>query len=145
MTTINNIIQAQKLLESYISHQNTSDREDLAKMQGLMNFLGNPQNDLKIIHIAGTSGKTSTAYYVAALLNAAGFSAGLTVSPHIDKPSERAQINLKNLNDDEYCEKLSQFINIIEKYPVKPSYFELLIAFAFWIFNECFCLLVMDG
>jgi dihydrofolate synthase/folylpolyglutamate synthase len=135
MPIINDISQAQLVLESYISRSNSA-RHNLGRMKKLMNFLENPQECIKVIHIAGTSGKTSTAYYVAALLKAAGHSTGLTVSPHITRPSERAQINLSVLDDKEYCEKLGQFIDIIESSGIKPSYFELLVAFAFWIFQQ---------
>ncbi|HTE57309.1 MAG TPA: hypothetical protein VK694_01075 [Verrucomicrobiae bacterium] len=51
----------------------------LDRMRQLMDYLGNPQDSYKAIHIAGTSGKTSTAYYVASLLRQAGFKVGLTV------------------------------------------------------------------
>lgn len=136
MPIITDINQAQSVLESYIFHKADSARNNLDRMRKLMDFLGNPQEKMKVIHIAGTSGKTSTAYFTAALLKAAGYSTGLTVSPHISKPSERAQIGLSALDDKEYCGKLSQFIDIVESSNIKPSYFELLVAFAFWIFSQ---------
>jgi dihydrofolate synthase / folylpolyglutamate synthase len=56
----------------------------LDKMYELLELIGSPQNQLKVVHVAGTSGKTSTCYYTAGLLKAAGKKVGLTVSPHID-------------------------------------------------------------
>lgn len=99
-----------------------------------MQFLGNPQDSLRVVHVAGTSGKTSTCYYLAGLLQAGGYTVGLSVSPHIDVVSERAQINLTPLPDAEYCRELSEFLALLENFDQRPSYFEVLVAFAFWLF-----------
>jgi dihydrofolate synthase/folylpolyglutamate synthase len=106
----------------------------LERMQKLMDALGNPQNSYKVIHVAGTSGKTSTSYYMAALLKAAGKKVGLTVSPHIDEVNERVQINLKPLSESAFCREFSVFLNLVDKTTLNPTYFELLVAFAFWEF-----------
>ncbi|HET8708904.1 MAG TPA: hypothetical protein VFL85_01335, partial [Candidatus Saccharimonadales bacterium] len=82
----------------------------LDTMRQFMGFLGNPQNDLKIVHVAGTSGKTSTCYYAAALLKAAGYKVGLTVSPHVDEVNERVQINSEPLPEREFCNALGEFL-----------------------------------
>jgi len=101
-----------------------------------MDYLGNPQEKLRIIHVAGTSGKTSTAYYVAALLQAPGTTVGLTVSPHVDEVNERVQINLEPLPETEFCSELTDFLKLIKKSKLQPSYFELLVAFAYWVFAK---------
>ncbi len=108
----------------------------LDRMRTLLKFLGNPQNNYKVIHIAGTSGKTSTAYYMAAFLQAAGQKAGLTISPHVDEVNERVQINLEPLDEKVFVNKLSEFLDIIDQSSIKPTYFELLVAMAFWHFAE---------
>lgn len=108
----------------------------LDRMIQLMNYLGNPQNNYHVIHVAGTSGKSSTCYYTASLLKEAGYTVGLTVSPHVDQISERAQINMQPLDEPAYCQKFSEFMGIVEASAVEPSYFELLIAFAYWLFAE---------
>src|SRR5262245_11235196 len=97
----------------------------------LMDYLGNPQDKLKTVHIAGTSGKSSTAYYAAALLKAAGKKVGLTVSPHVDEINERVQINGTPLSETEFCSELTVFLELIKKSGLQPSYFELVVAFAF--------------
>ena len=81
--TIKNFAEVNEVLLPYVplvarhtGHQTTLDR-----IIPLMEMLGNPQNNLRVIHIAGTSGKTSTAYYMAGLLQAGGKKTGLTVSP----------------------------------------------------------------
>jgi dihydrofolate synthase / folylpolyglutamate synthase len=106
----------------------------LERMQKLMAELGNPQDTYRTIHVAGTSGKTSTSYYLTSLLKAAGQKVGLTISPHIDEVNERVQINLQPLTEKKFCQEFSVFLNIVEKTNIKPTYFELLVAFAFWHF-----------
>lgn len=96
-----------------------------------MKFLGDPQDTLKVIHIAGTSGKTSTAYYAAALLGQAGAKVGLTVSPHVDEINERVQINMVPLPEAEFCALLGDFLDRVERSGIDPSYFELMVAFAY--------------
>ena len=106
----------------------------LERMSHLMNYLGNPQNTIKIIHVAGTSGKTSTSYYIASMLKLAGFRTGLTVSPHLTQVNERVQIDLVPLPEAAYAQAFEAFMNIIENLDVTPTYFELLVAFAYWVF-----------
>lgn len=108
----------------------------LDRILPLMEMLSNPQDKISVIHLAGTSGKTSTAYYMSALLAAAGQKVGLSVSPHIDSVKERAQINGRELSDQEYCELLGEFLDIVEHANQAPTYFELLYAFAIWVFAE---------
>lgn len=106
----------------------------LDHMYELLDFLGNPQQGLKIIHVAGTSGKTSTAYYAAALLKESGKQVGLTVSPHIDEINERVQIDLTPMPEAEFCSRLDEFLELIKPCRVVPNYFELFVVFAFWEF-----------
>lgn len=138
MNQIKNFKQANRVLRSYIgsSDKLKAGGYSLESMKSLMRFLGNPQNRLKVIHVAGTSGKSSTCYYISSLLTNAGFNVGLTVSPHVDEINERLQINQKPLQEPNYCTALSEFLNIIEKGRLKPSYFELLVAFAYWYFAK---------
>ncbi|HRP36881.1 MAG TPA: bifunctional folylpolyglutamate synthase/dihydrofolate synthase, partial [Candidatus Dojkabacteria bacterium] len=65
----------------------------LERVKYTLELLGNPQEKIKIIHIAGTSGKGSTASFISKLLTAHGFKTGLTLSPHIQDIRERLQIN----------------------------------------------------
>lgn len=108
----------------------------LDRMRQLMAALGNPQNSYRVIHVAGTSGKTSTCYYIAALLHAAGNKVGLTVSPHVDEVNERVQIDMQALPEADFCKRLSTFIAKVEATEITPTYFELLVAFAYWTFAE---------
>jgi dihydrofolate synthase/folylpolyglutamate synthase len=136
MRNIENFKQANDALSVYISVKPFLAHYTLDTMRLLMNFLGNPQDNLRIIHVAGTSGKTSTSYYVASLLKTAGYRVGLSVSPHINEVNERAQIDMLVLPENEYCRELGQFLDIIDGCGIHPSYFELLVAFAFWLFDK---------
>lgn len=136
--TIKTIVQAEAALLPYVPlvSQLTGKDTTLTRIFPLMKLAGNPQDRLRIVHIAGTSGKTSTSYYIASLLGAAGKRVGLTVSPHVDSITERVQIDGRPLADQEFCEELGEFLEIVERAPEAPSYFELLYAFALWVFAK---------
>lgn len=108
----------------------------LDRMDALMEHLGHPERRLKAVHVAGTSGKTSTTYYVAALLRASGVKTGHTVSPHVDDVTERVQINGHPLALPVFCRYLEEFLPLVADAPFTPSWFEVLIAFALWVFDK---------
>lgn len=134
MDKINNFQDIDALLANYRSPIGRSRVYKLDTMKRFMHFLGDPQDAVNIVHVAGTSGKTSTSYFIDAILRESGYKVGLTVSPHIDKVSERAQIDGKPLVDSEYFDELTNFINLVEESSEKLSYFELLVGFAYWLF-----------
>jgi len=107
---------------------------DLRRMYELMELLGNPQDSLRVVHVAGTAGKTSTSYYIAKMLQLSGKRVGLTVSPHNTAVNERVQIDGQPLPEAEFCRLLSEFLDIKGVQELKPTYFELLVAFAYWVF-----------
>jgi dihydrofolate synthase / folylpolyglutamate synthase len=129
---INNFAEANEYLAQFYGSAPTVYKLDT--MRVLMEVLGNPQEKFKAIHVAGTSGKTSTAYYAAALLTAAGYKTGLTVSPHVDEINERAQINMLPTPEGVFCDAFSKFALIIDKSDINPSWFEAMVAFAYWYF-----------
>src|SRR4051794_2028132 len=65
----------------------------LDRMLELLDRLGNPHHRLKVVHVAGTKGKGSTAAMTAAILSAAGYRTGLYTSPHLDRIEERMAID----------------------------------------------------
>ncbi|MDP9128927.1 MAG: Mur ligase family protein [Candidatus Binatota bacterium] len=132
MTEISSLAEANQYLARL--YKNARTKYELDNMRQLMAYLDNPQDKFKAVHVAGTSGKTSTAYYLSALLTAAGRKTGLTVSPHIDELNERIQINGQALPEAVFCRALTDFLRLIEDCPVKPSWFEAMIAFAYWYF-----------
>ena len=135
MKDINNFKDIDKYLRRF-KHTSTTQPYNLKRMKDLMKFLGNPQKKLNIIHVAGTSGKTSTCYYVASLLNQAGYSTGLSVSPHIDEINERIQINLNPLKISAFIDVIKEFSQTIESFGQDITYFEFLISMAFWYFEK---------
>jgi dihydrofolate synthase / folylpolyglutamate synthase len=138
MLEITTIADANAALLPYVPlvAQLTGQNTTLDRIGPLMALLGNPQNSTRVVHIAGTSGKTSTAYYVAALLLATGKKVGLTVSPHVDSVTERVQLDGVPLPDATFCSYLGEFLQLVEDSGIRPSYFELLYAFSFWVFQR---------
>jgi len=135
MTAITSFDEARSKLEEFVPPvRSMREAYTLGRMSKLMEVIGNPERKLRVIHVAGTSGKTSTCYYIAALLQQAGCKTGLTVSPHIDEVNERVQINLKPLPEKTFCKELTIFLRVVEKSGLKPTYFEVLVAFAYWEF-----------
>lgn len=112
----------------------------LRRAKYLLSLLGNPQNNLKVIHVAGTSGKGSTSYLASIILRSLGFKVGLSISPHLIDIRERLQINNKLLSQYQFCRYLNLIIPAVEGMKKtelgQPSYFEILVALAFFIFWE---------
>lgn len=108
----------------------------LRRQAYLLKLLNNPQNKLKIIHIAGTSGKGSTAYYISNLLEKSGIKVSLTLSPHLKDIRERIQINNSLISKDDFVKYLNLIIPAIDQMKKSefktPSYFEILIALFFY-------------
>ena len=120
------------------------EKNDLSYIKEVLSYLGNPQNKVKTIHVTGTNGKGSTAYYITNLLKKAGLKTGLFVSPYISKFNERIQVDLELISDEELVnayQVVNEAINQIRK--SKPQFslvtFEFETAMAFWLFahKEC--------
>ena len=75
-------------------------RPGLARVRELLHRLGDPQDGLQFVHIAGTNGKGSTAAMLASCLQAAGYRVGLYTSPFINRFNERIQINGQQIPDE---------------------------------------------
>ncbi len=106
--------------------------EALEQMRRCMAALGNPEERLRIIHIAGTSGKTSTAHYVSALLAATGARVGLSISPYTYTLNDRLRLNGEPLPERAFCGALGEFLEVYKKAGFELAYIPLLTAFAFW-------------
>lgn len=107
-----------------------------AYLRQVLAALGNPQNTTPVIHIAGTSGKGSTASYATALLHEAGYRTGTIVSPHMYTVRERSQINAAPLDEASYLDAFNRFTTLTQSHGWHLSYLEFLITFAFWLFRE---------
>lgn len=112
----------------------------LERMQQFRHLLGNPHLSYATVHVVGTSGKGSTAAFLASILSAGGFKTGLTVSPHLQVINERLQINGKMVSVaqlDVLVKTIQPYIEIMRVSSWgTPSYFEILLALAFLYFSE---------
>ncbi len=100
----------------------------------LCDFFENPQENLKMVHIAGTNGKGSTCNMLASVLQNAGYKVGLYTSPHLINFTERIKINGENATEAFVFE----FINKLKQLPenIKPSFFEFTTVMAFEYFRQ---------
>lgn len=112
----------------------------LERIKHLLRLLDNPQDKLKVIHVAGTSGKSSTSYLLSLLLSSADKRTGLFISPHITNICERIRINNINIEENQFVESLDEIIPFIEKVEKSefgtPTYFEILTALTFYFFRK---------
>ena len=122
-------------LDKLIAHP-PEKHDRLVYVAHILKILGNPQNQIPAIHIAGTSGKGSTAYYATSLLNRAGYTTGTLVSPHIASVAERSLINGQPLPEQEYLHYFQAFANLCVAHSLHLSHFEFLTIFSFWLFKE---------
>ena len=122
-------------LDELIAHP-PKKHDRLAYVAHILETLGSPQNQIPAIHIAGTSGKGSTAYYATSLLNQAGYTTGTLVSPHIASVAERSLINGQPLPEQEYLHYFQKFTDFYEANELHLSYFEFLTIFSFWLFKK---------
>ena len=115
----------------------------LERITQLCALLGDPQKDLKFIHVAGTNGKGSVCAFLSSILYKAGYKVGLFTSPYIEVFNERMQINGKNISDEELAavtEYVRPFADSMEDLPTE---FELNTAIAFEYFKRNSCDIVV--
>jgi dihydrofolate synthase / folylpolyglutamate synthase len=110
-------------------------KPNLDNITQLCNHLGNPQNNYKIIHIAGTNGKGTISHLTASILQSQGYKVGLHVSPHYKDLRERFKVNGKLSNKKFVIDFLNKHRGIIEQ--IQPSFFELTVAMSFSYFDQC--------
>lgn len=130
--------QAEQFLALHIPKTSTTifpGEVGLTRAKYFLHLLGDPQEKLKIIHVAGTSGKGSTCYMISTLLSSQGFKVGLHQSPHLTDVTERFQINGKNISKQEFIFYLNNILPTI-KIIKNITYFEILVGLAFYIFAD---------
>ena len=130
-------LKLDELFRPYLLVKNLDVEDNLRNMKLLMKFLNNPDKSFEQIHVAGTSGKTSTCYYLASLLNNNNnLKIGLAVSPYVNEISERFQINFNKLDQKNVYLWFKRYIKIISKFSEKLTYFDLIYSFSIWYFNK---------
>lgn len=112
----------------------------LERIKKLCELIGNPEKDLKIIHVAGTNGKGSTSTFISSILASQGYRVGLYTSPYIERFTERIKINNNEIVEDEIARLVTEIepkIHEIEKMGMEhPTEFEIITACAFKYFKE---------
>ncbi|MFH6937500.1 bifunctional folylpolyglutamate synthase/dihydrofolate synthase [Flavobacterium sp. FlaQc-30] len=104
-------------------------KEDLTNIKLLAEHLGNPETQLKCIHVAGTNGKGSTSHMLASVLHEAGYNVGLYTSPHLKDFRERIKINGQEISENFVCEFIEKHKSFFEANDM--SFFEMSVGLAF--------------
>lgn len=119
----------------------------LESITELCKRLGNPQDRLKFVHIAGTNGKGSTLAYISTVLACAGYRVGRYISPVIFEYRERIQVNGRNITQKALAEGVETIRNICyemtEQGLPHPTPFEVETALGFWYFDRTGCDIVV--
>ena len=108
----------------------------LAREQQLLSLLGNPEKDLKFIHIAGTNGKGSTAAMTASILQKAGYKTGLFTSPYIYRFNERIQLAGQQIPDSEVIRLTEKLRALTAQMDEMPTEFEFVTAMAMEYYRQ---------
>src|SRR5437588_6254688 len=96
----------------------------LDRMRALMRLLGDPQDRLRIVHVAGSKGKGSTSAMLATILQQAGYRTGLFTSPHLVRVEERVQVDGVPVTRDELAALMTDVRAAVEAGRLAPTFFE---------------------
>ena len=114
-------------------------KHGLYRMEAILEALGNPERELKSIHIAGTNGKGSTAVMMTAFAKAHGLQVGTFTSPHMDSIRERIQLDGVPLGEEPFWQ-VASVIKEVESRLLEEwgafNYFEILTAMMFFVFQQ---------
>ena len=131
-------------LYSFINYEKDSNYKynnlyyNLERTKSFFKTLGNPQKDLKIIHVAGTKGKGSVCMIINRILREQGLNTGLFLSPHVERVNERIVTNDREIDNESFITLLNRLKSIIDKLPKRnvPTTFEILTIMAILYFKE---------
>ena len=124
-------------------------KNELSNTVELLRRLGHPEEQFRVIHVAGTNGKGSVCAFMAAVLQHAGYKTGLFVSPHLVKINERFQVNRHDVSDAAFTGAFQAVKETIDEMTGEgfphPTYFEILFAVGMVLFaREKIDILVME-
>lgn len=115
-------------------------RPGLDRTAKLLDLLGNPHKKLRLIHVAGTNGKGSTAAMISNILSSAGYSTGTYISPHLYRNTERMTIDGKEITEKDFVTFAVEVLDMVklmgEKGLEEPTQFEMYTAMAFLYFER---------
>ena len=106
------------------------------RITALLDVLGNPEKDLRVIQVVGTNGKGTTAIALAAALEELGETAGVYLSPHVLSYTERVMLRGRYVTEDEFARAMSRTIRAADENGIDASQFELLTSGALLMFRE---------
>jgi dihydrofolate synthase/folylpolyglutamate synthase len=112
----------------------------LDRIKLLLEYLGNPETSYRVVHVAGTNGKTSTSRMIESMLMEAGLIVGMTTSPHLHDVRERIRMQGQPIDFVKFIEtyeELAPYLDLVdEKLGTRLSYFEVMTAMAFAAFSD---------
>jgi len=108
---------------------------ELDTILNILKLLNNPQKNYRLIHVAGTNGKGSTATYMASILRKAGFKTGLYTSPHLVKFNERISINGEQISNEHVVDAY-EAVHAADIGARKATFFEIATAMGFYHFSK---------
>lgn len=108
----------------------------LKRVRQVCAYLGNPQDKLKIVHVAGTNGKGSVCAFISSILRVARYKTGLYTSPHLVDVRERFQLNSHKISKKDLVGFLEQIRLATDNLEIKLTYFEALTILAFLYFEQ---------
>ncbi len=131
---------------AYIHRVNSAFcKPGLERITELCRRLGDPQKELRFIHVAGTNGKGSFCAMTESILRAAGYRTGLYTSPYIRCFNERMQVYGEEISNEELIELTELLRPIVEEMEDKPTEFEMITALAFEFFRRhCVDVVVLE-
>lgn len=109
-------------------------KKDLTRTIALCDAIGNPHEELRFVHVAGTNGKGSVCHTLASIFKEAGYQTGLYTSPHLLNFRERIQVDGNFISKDFVCRFVASIRSAILE--IEPSFFELTVVMAFQYFKE---------
>ena len=114
-------------------------RPGLERITELCARLGNPQDSLRFIHVAGTNGKGSTSRMIASILEKAGYRVGLFTSPYIERFNERIMLDGHDIDDDDLARDTETVRVHADAMEDSPTEFELITAIALVYYKRMGC------
>lgn len=114
-------------------------RPGLERISELCGLLGNPERELRFIHVAGTNGKGSTCRMLSEILKGAGYRVGLFTSPYIERFNERIMLDGHDISNDDLAEATSLVKKFADTMEDSPTEFELITAIAFVYYKKMQC------
>ena len=100
----------------------------LERIEKILELLGNPQDQLNCIHVAGTNGKGSVCAILHSILKEAGYKTGLYTSPHIFEYTERIKINENEITRDDFSKYLKEIYELSKENNINLTEFEIITA-----------------